>query len=128
MVDDEDAVATMLARMLERMGYEAGCCASGREALEALDEAPGEWRLVITDQTMPEMTGYELAQAIRDRHPGVPVILCSGYSESVSDADIARAGIVAFLHKPVGPAALERSVRRALEAAADAAAAGAAAD
>ena len=110
-VDDEPQVSSMLAKMLGRIGYKVDCFNSAPEAIEAFKRAPGNWSLVITDQTMPQMTGLELAKRILAQSPSLPVILCSGYTDSVSNDMVAAAGIKAFLTKPVDHASLARMIR-----------------
>ncbi|HKW55323.1 MAG TPA: PAS-domain containing protein, partial [Stellaceae bacterium] len=113
-VDDEPQVSSMLAKMLGRIGYKVDCFNSAPEAIEAFRRAPGTWSLVITDQTMPQMTGLELARRILAQSPNLPVILCSGYTDSVSSELVAAAGIKAFLTKPVDHANLARIIRELL--------------
>jgi signal transduction histidine kinase/FixJ family two-component response regulator len=113
-VDDERQVSSMLAKMLGRIGYMVDCFNSAPEAIEAFKREPGKWSLVITDQTMPQMTGLELAKRILAQSPNLPVILCSGYTDSVSNDMVAAAGIKAFLTKPVDHANLARMIRELL--------------
>jgi len=113
-VDDEPQVSSMLARMLGRIGYKVDCFNSAPEAIEAFKRAPHSWSLVITDQTMPQMTGIELAKRILAQSPNLPVILCSGYTDSVSAEMVTAAGITAFLTKPVDHASLARMIRELL--------------
>ena len=115
-VDDEPQVSSMLARMLGRIGYRVDCFNSAPEAIEAFTREPGKWSLVITDQTMPQLTGLELAKRILAQSPGLPVILCSGYTDSVSNDMVVAAGIKAFLAKPVDHANLARLIRELLGA------------
>ena len=113
-VDDEPQVSSMLAKMLGRIGYKVDCFNSAPEAIEAFKREPGSWSLVITDQTMPQMTGLELAKRILAQSPNLPVILCSGYTDSVSAEMVIAAGIKAFLTKPVDHASLARMIRELL--------------
>jgi len=113
-VDDEPQVSSMLAKMLGRIGYKVDCFNSAPEAIEAFRRAPHSWSLVITDQTMPQMTGLELAKRILAQSPNLPVILCSGYTDSVPAEMVTAAGIKAFLTKPVDHASLARTIRELL--------------
>jgi signal transduction histidine kinase/CheY-like chemotaxis protein len=115
-VDDEPQVSSMLAKMLGRIGYRVDCFNSAPEAVEAFKREAGKWSLVITDQTMPQMTGLELAKQILTQSPNLPVILCSGYTDNVSNDMMAAAGIKAFLTKPVDHANLARLIRELLAA------------
>lgn len=101
-VDDEKSVAALLARSLRLSGYDCSEAYSGASALQSLNDASTAstpFDCVITDLTMPDMRGTELSQQIHKRFPNLPVILCSGYSES--GADIGESSsIAAFLQKP----------------------------
>ena len=109
----------MLARLgqaaLERLGYEVVVCTRGLEALDTFRAAPERFALVITDHTMPHMTGIDLAHALRRLRPALPIILCTGSSDLIT-AEKARAlGIEAFCMKPLLLRDLGRLVRQVLE-------------
>jgi CheY-like chemotaxis protein len=114
-VDDEQQVGFMLTNMLRRLGYTVDCFASAVDALAAFERTPDAWALVITDQMMPRMTGFELAKRILARKPEMPVLLCSGYTDTVSPETAVAAGIQAFLAKPVDHALLARTIRSLLD-------------
>ena len=114
-VDDEEQVSAVVARSLGRLGYKVECFNSAVTALEALKKSPDKWSLVITDHTMPKMTGYELAKALAKEAPHLPVILCSGYSDGVSTESAKAIGIRTVLNKPVDLANLARAVRSLLD-------------
>ena len=100
-VDDEETLALAMQLLLESLGYEAVVHTASREALEAFRTDPHGFDVIITDQTMPQMTGEALIQAMRRIRPGIPIILCTGFSH-VINAEKARAlGNVTFLMKPV---------------------------
>jgi PAS domain S-box-containing protein len=114
-VDDEPLVAAMVVEQLNELGYRATACANGPEALETFAADPRAIDLVVTDMTMPGMTGDALAQQLKQLRPGLPVVLCTGYSDRIT-AETARAqGIDEFAMKPVPMAELSRLVRRALD-------------
>jgi CheY-like chemotaxis protein len=98
--DDEEDVVKMRTRMLEYLGYRVLPAGNGEQVLAYLDRYPGEVDLVITDQTMPRMTGLELAARIHDLRPELPIILCSGYGDVVTEGEAGRVGIRKFLAKP----------------------------
>lgn len=101
LVDDEAMLTRVAESMLTRLGYEVESVLSPSEAIIAFQAAPDRFDLIITDQTMPQMTGVQLAAALRQLRPDIPVILCTGFSETV-DAEQAHAlGINAFLMKPL---------------------------
>lgn len=100
-VDDEPGVLALLSDMLEALEYRATCFKSSREALEHFRRYPYSYDLVFTDQTMPGLTGVELARAILAIRPDIPVVLCTGYSQMI-DTEVSRdIGIKEFLHKPL---------------------------
>jgi PAS domain S-box-containing protein len=100
-VDDEEVIAEMEKQMLESLGYKVSIFTSSLEALLAFRNQPGEFDAVITDMTMPDMTGIELMQLIRNIRPNIPIILCSGFSEQINKDKAAKMGIQKYLMKPV---------------------------
>ena len=114
LVDDEVPLLEMGSRMLVSLGYTVVTRPGGREALQTFLEAPQDVDLVMTDLTMPEMNGLELANLIHEHRPGLPIILWSGYSQRVpSDAHLNE--IAAIVRKPLGRRELAFAVRRALD-------------
>ena len=99
--DDEEDIVKMHTEMLEYLGYTAIPAANGEQVLSYLENHLQEVDLVITDQTMPKMTGLELADKIHGLRNDLPIILCSGYSETVFDKATRQAGIDKFLAKPL---------------------------
>ncbi len=113
-VDDEEPLVKLGRLMLERLGYTVQGLTSSREALEKFRADPDGFDLIITDQTMPDITGAELAAEAMRIRPEIPVILCTGYSERVTPDQAAEMGIKAFLLKPVLPTDLAAAIRRVL--------------
>lgn len=113
-VDDEEAIANVQGLTLRRHGYRTRAFGSASEALDALQNGDERPDLLITDQTMPGMTGHELAREVLRIQPGLPILLCSGYSDVVSEDEAAKAGIQAFLRKPLEANRLLTAVRQAL--------------
>ena len=101
LVDDETALVEILSRMLQRLQYRVTIANDGSSALQCFQEQPDAFDLVLTDQTMPRMTGIELALHVHSLRPETPVILCTGYSEQVSEDRVVRAGIQELLRKPI---------------------------
>ena len=101
LVDDEEAIAALVKQMLERMGYQVTSCNSSIDALETFHTNPDKFDLVITDATMPGMTGNQLSKKITRIRPDIPVLLCTGFSEHMSDENAISMGIKGFLLKPV---------------------------
>jgi PAS domain S-box-containing protein len=114
-VDDEDVLVDLGHRMLTGLGYTVISRHSSLEALEAFKAAPHTFDAVITDQTMPNMTGFELAQELMRLRPDIPVILCTGFSERVSEEKARDAGIKAFIMKPVNIRELGETIRKVLD-------------
>ena len=114
LVDDEEGLIDYGKQMLEVLGHKVLAHTSSSEALGTFRKSPDMFDLVITDMTMPQMTGAALAQEILKIRPDIPVILCTGYSESI-DLNKARAvGIRELLMKPVLIRDLERAIGRVL--------------
>lgn len=114
-VDDESNLAEMGKQMFESLGYKTESRTSSIEALEAFRSSPDKFSLVITDQTMPNMTGLQLAKEIREIKPGMPIILCTGFSESVNEENFRSMGISAFVMKPVVRKEIARIIREVLD-------------
>jgi len=115
-IDDEPLIVELGKGMLERLGYTVTGYTTGKGALEAVSENPERFDLVITDQTMPELTGMRLAKRLLEIRPSVPIILCTGHSDSVNQESAMAAGIKEFLMKPLAKLELAAAVRRALDA------------
>ena len=114
-VDDEEALIEMGEELLAELGYEVISRTSSREALALFRLDPSRFDLVITDQTMPDMTGVELAKQILAVRPELPVILATGFSHLV-DAESAKAvGIKGFIMKPLTKGEIARVARKALD-------------
>jgi PAS domain S-box-containing protein len=114
-VEDEEAQRTSLARGLERLGYGVAAEPDGRSALAAFRKDPDAFDLVITDQIMPRMSGLELAAELTKVRPGVPVILCTGFSENVNDGTVGTSGIRELAMKPFTITEISQLVRKVLE-------------
>ncbi|MGD8388265.1 MAG: response regulator [Desulfobacteraceae bacterium] len=119
LVDDEQAMRDIIGQMLTRLGYEVVAKGNGVEALEALREQPASFDLVITDQTMPRMTGRELCEEILTTWPDVPVILCTGFSEWIDEDTAKRIGVREFIMKPIIMHDLAQKIRKTLSSQAE---------
>jgi signal transduction histidine kinase len=116
LVDDEEALVQLGEAILRRLGYEVVVCTSSAEALAVFEAAPQYFDVVITDQTMPHLTGEGLAQAVRQLRPEMPIILCTGFSH-VMHAERARdLGIDAFVLKPLAMQELAQTIEQVLAA------------
>ncbi len=115
-VDDEAMLADLGEKILHRLGYEVVTRTSPLEALELFKRRPMDFDLVISDQTMPGMTGDLLAQEVLKIRPGVPIILCTGYSQRIDEHRAREKGISALVMKPILVQEIDAAVRRALKA------------
>ncbi|MDF1592204.1 MAG: PAS domain S-box protein [Desulfobacterales bacterium] len=113
-VDDEKAIVDTTATMLGRLGYKVDAKMSSRVALEAFRANPNGFDIVITDQTMPDITGVELTRELLKIRPDIPVILCSGYSETINAENAQAMGVEKFLMKPIVMSEIAEIIRTAL--------------
>ncbi len=114
-VDDEEDLAGACVEMLQLQGYAVTSTASSLQALALFQAAPDDYDLLVTDQTMPKMTGTELTVAIRKIRPELPVILCSGYYFEKNSQEAEQLGIQAVCMKPLEMELLTRTVRQVLD-------------
>lgn len=115
LVDDEWALVELGKQMLERIGYTVETKNASISALEAFRSNPAAFDLIITDQTMPVMTGVQLARQIKNIRPDIPVILCTGFSEAVDEENFKSRGIDAFVMKPIVMRDIAAVIRRVLD-------------
>ncbi|MEW6595720.1 MAG: ATP-binding protein [Thermodesulfobacteriota bacterium] len=115
LVDDDAMILAVLAHLLAGLGYGVESCGDAGEALELFRQRPHSFDLVVTDMTMPKMTGEALAREMLQVRPELPVILCTGFSEGMSQEKARALGIRRFLMKPVVLAELASAVRAALD-------------
>ena len=114
-VDDEAMLVDMSQQILQRLGYQVTACTSSVEALQHFQNDPSAFDLIITDMTMPHMTGKELATAILEINPQFPIILCTGFSETISEEAAKHIGIQAFILKPIVMGDLAETMRKVLD-------------
>ncbi len=114
-IDDEPTIANVVGQNLKGLGYEVSIRTSGIDALELFRNKPDFFDLIITDLTMPNMTGDKLAVELKKIRPDIPVILCTGYSKNYSDKAVSKIGINAFIYKPIVKADLAKIVRKVLD-------------
>jgi PAS domain S-box-containing protein len=113
-IDDEEILTTMTRTILERLGYRVTVRTSSLEALTTFHNQPGQFDLVITDQTMPGMTGLDLARRMIQIRSDIPIILCTGYSTQISKEKARAHGIRGFALKPITKKDLATLIRTAL--------------
>jgi len=115
LIDDEEQIVSMEQQMLENLGYEVTARTDSTKALKEFSEQPQNFDLVITDMTMPQMTGDELAQKLLDIKPDIPVILCTGFNEDITEEKALSMGIQKFVMKPVIKNDLATTIRTVLD-------------
>jgi CheY-like chemotaxis protein len=113
-VDDETAICTSAQIILERLGYHVTVQTNPAEAIIQFCKCPDQFALVITDLTMPRVTGIDLAQQISRLRPKTPVLLVTGFNDSWTPDTIREFGVHELLVKPITPLALATTVQRAL--------------
>jgi signal transduction histidine kinase/CheY-like chemotaxis protein len=114
-IDDEETLVDLGKQLLEKLGYEVVARTNSLEAFELFRKKPDQFDLVITDMTMPRMTGDGLAKKLIGIRPDVPIILCTGYSSKVSKNKVKRMGVKAFIMKPLLIRDLSVVVRKVLD-------------
>jgi len=114
-VDDEKILAEMARTMLERLGYTITVKNSSLDALATFQNQPDQFDIIITDQTMPGMTGVELAQRLLQIRPELPIILCTGFSNLVSKEEAQALGIREFAMKPLTKRDIAGLIRKVLD-------------
>jgi two-component system cell cycle sensor histidine kinase/response regulator CckA len=115
LVDDEKDLVDAHSEAFKKLGYQVVSRYSSIDALEAFKAQPEKFDLVITDQTMPKMTGLQLARELMGIRPGMPVILCTGFSDLVAEEEARTIGIKKFIMKPVILREIAEAVRNVLD-------------
>jgi CheY-like chemotaxis protein len=113
-VDDEEAVTRMLEKLLRQLGYKVDVFNSSVDALESFRKAKNKYDIVLTDLTMPEMTGLDLAEEIRKVHSEIPIVLMTGYGFEDYD-NISHSSIRKIVGKPVNIRDLSSTIRDVLD-------------
>ncbi len=114
-VDDEIFIVNMMERSLSRLGYHLETKLNPREAVELFQSKSDQIDLVITDMTMPQMTGIQLSEALWRIRPDLPIILCTGHSDLIDEDKAARLGFAAYVMKPVTRQKMARIIRDVLD-------------
>jgi len=113
-VDDEEMIVDIAKEMLGKLGYDIVTEKSSVEALELFRADPDRFDLVITDMTMPKMTGDQLARELMKVRPDIPIILCTGFNPKISEEKSKELGIKAFAMKPLVGRDMANTIRKAL--------------
>ncbi|MBU0673929.1 MAG: response regulator [Proteobacteria bacterium] len=115
LVDDEGTILDLQRQILLGLGYSVTTCASSIDALKVFREQPSLFDLVITDMTMPHMTGVQLTEKLLEIRPDIPIIICTGYSDQLNEQKTRALGIRKYLMKPVSRDGLASAIRSCLD-------------
>ena len=115
LVDDEESIINIGERILHRLGYQVETEKNPVDALAIFKTDPGQFDLVIVDMTMPQMTGDKLAEEFLAIRPRMPIIICTGYSEKIDEEKARKAGIRAYVMKPIEMNEIANTVRQVLD-------------
>ena len=113
-VDDEEMLAELGQELLSSLGYQVTVALNSREALKLFLSTPQAFDLVITDMTMPGLTGKELAKELLAARPDLPIILCTGFSEHIDEEKAKESGICGYIMKPYAASSLNKTIRDVL--------------
>ena len=114
-VDDEEAIADLIRKMLESLGYKVTAFSSSVTALDTFQKQAEDFDLIISDMTMPNMTGIELSKKILQIEPDMPIIICTGYSELITDKKAYDIGVKKLVMKPVVRSDMARVIREVFD-------------
>jgi signal transduction histidine kinase/ActR/RegA family two-component response regulator len=114
-IDDEEFLVDLGTQMLEKLGYQVKTSVNPIEALQIFQAQPGKFDLVITDMTMPDMSGAQLAGRVLAIQPDIPIIICTGFSEQMTPEKAQAIGISDFLMKPLVIRDLAKAIRRVID-------------
>ena len=115
LVDDEKMYLEMMADMLHTLGYSVVAIDSGLAALDYFEQHPQEFDCLVTDMTMPGMTGVQLARRVLQIRPEFPIVLATGFSELVTKEQALAIGIKTFVMKPLVKKAIAEAIRQAID-------------
>ena len=115
LVDDEPELLGMLKKMLSSLGYEVFDFIDSQNALDAFEKEPSKFNLVLTDLTMPKLNGVDLAKSVKAIRKDIQVILCTGYSNEMTQEELAAFKIDFLLFKPIVKSDISKTIRLALD-------------
>ncbi len=115
LVDDEEDIVGLERQLLERLGYQVDASTDSIEALEVFRKTPDKYDMVITDVAMPNMSGDRLATELINIRPDIPILLCTGFSEIMSEEKAGSLGIKGFFNKPISTKAFAQKIRQVLD-------------
>ncbi|MDM8536662.1 PAS domain S-box protein [Desulfobacterales bacterium HSG17] len=114
-VDDEKAIADMMQQVLEKLGYSVKTSLNPEEALDLFQSKPDSFDIVITDMTMPQMTGVKFAEKLKEIRSDIPILLCTGHSSLIDEEKANQLGISGYVMKPVSMSKIAKAIRAALD-------------
>ena len=114
-VDDEISIVNMVKRMFERLGYKVQTATTPQDALDRFALNPDHFDLVITDMTMPQMTGVKLSEKLMEIRPDIPIIVCTGHSALVDEEKAKELGLAAYIMKPISIRETAQTIRKVLD-------------
>ncbi|MDH5231361.1 MAG: response regulator [Gammaproteobacteria bacterium] len=100
-VDDEIAITAILTDVLEGENFDVISFNDSRQALEALQKSPTHFDFLLTDQTMPYLSGLDLSKAAKALNPELPIVICTGFAQHINKDSVKKAGILDLLYKPL---------------------------
>ena len=115
LVDDDPSIVSMIAQMLERLGYAVTSMTDSESLLERFNSDPDDFDLVITDMSMPKMSGDQLAAELMKIRKDIPILLCTGHSDTIDEKKAKEIGIQGFAMKPLDRGNLARLTRSILD-------------
>jgi signal transduction histidine kinase/ActR/RegA family two-component response regulator len=115
LIDDEPDIVSMEGQMLDRLGYQVAVYTDSTRALNAFCKAPDTFDMIITDMAMPGMSGDRLAAECLKKRPDIPILLCTGFSDSLTEEKMLSQGIRGFLSKPMGMGELAQKIHEVLD-------------
>jgi len=114
-VDDEISIVKMTLKILTQLGYQVETALNSIEALDLFQSKPDSFDLVITDMTMPKMTGAQLSEKLMEIRSDIPVIICTGYSSLIDEENAKALGLPALLMKPINMSEIAQTIRKVLD-------------
>ncbi len=115
LVEDEESISELVTEVLQTYGYHVTSFADGKQAWHHFVDHPADYDLILTDMSMPHLTGLQLSEKVREVRPDIPIILCSGYGEMVFKDKARNAGINRYIQKPLELEDLARIIRETLD-------------
>lgn len=114
-VDDEKTIVQMIVQVLKRLGYQVETRTKAADAFALFQSRPNDFDLMITDMTMPQLTGVKLSEKLKQVRPDIPIIICTGHSELIDEEKSKALGIDAYIMKPILTDDIAKTIRQVLD-------------